>query len=101
MVGDTLAVLDALDWPSAHLLGVSMGAGMAQLAAMLHPGRVRTLTLVSGIPMGGNPLRMLPYLHLGAFARLAIRRYGPERAEQERRLTAPGTGSPPPTASPP
>ena len=87
MVGDTLAVQDALDWPSAHLLGVSMGAGMAQLTAMLHPGRVRTLTLVSGIPMGGNPLRMLPYLHLGAFARLATRRYGPERAEQERMLT--------------
>jgi pimeloyl-ACP methyl ester carboxylesterase len=86
MVEDILAVQDALGWSSAHLLGLSMGAGMAQLTALLHPGRVRTLTLVSGIPMGGNPLRILPYLHLGAFARLATRRYGPGRAEQERML---------------
>jgi pimeloyl-ACP methyl ester carboxylesterase len=86
MVRDILAVLDALGWDSAHLLGVSMGAGLAQLTALLHPDRVRTLTLVSGIPMGGNPLRMLPYLHLGAFARLATRRYGPGRAEQERMI---------------
>jgi pimeloyl-ACP methyl ester carboxylesterase len=86
MVRDILAVQDALGWDSAHLLGVSMGSGMAQLTALLHPDRVRTLTLVSGIPIGGNPLRMLPHLHLGAFARLATRRYGPGRAEQERML---------------
>jgi pimeloyl-ACP methyl ester carboxylesterase len=86
MIGDILAVQDALGWPGAHLLGVSMGAGMAQLTALLHPGRVRTLTLVSGLPVGGSPLRILPYLHLGAFARLATRRYGPVRAEQERML---------------
>ena len=59
---------------------------MAQLTALLHPGRVRTLTLVSGVPVGGSPLRILPYLHLGAFARLAARRYGPGRAEQQRML---------------
>lgn len=86
MISDILAVQDALGWPSAHLLGVSMGAGMAQLTALLHPGRVRTLTLASGVPVGGSPLRILPYLHLGAFARLATRRYGPARAEQERML---------------
>jgi pimeloyl-ACP methyl ester carboxylesterase len=86
MIGDILAVQDTLGWRSAHLLGVSMGAGMAQLTALLRPGRVRTLTLVSGLPVGGSPLRMLPYLYLGAFARLATRRYGPGRAEQERML---------------
>ncbi len=86
MIGDILAVLDALGWRSADLMGVSMGAGMAQLTAMLHPDRVRTLTLVAGIPMGGSPLRMLPYMHVGAFARLAAHRYGRERAEQERML---------------
>ena len=86
MIEDILAVQDALGWPSAHLLGVSMGAGMAQLTALLHPGRVRTVTLVSGLPVGGSPLRMLPYLHLSAFARLATRRYGSGRAEQERML---------------
>jgi pimeloyl-ACP methyl ester carboxylesterase len=86
MAADVLAVLDALGWDSGHLLGVSMGAGLAQLTAVLSPDRVRTLTLVSGIPMGGNPLRMLPYLHLSTFAKLATRRYGAGRAEQERML---------------
>ena len=86
MVEDIAAVLGALGWDSAHLLGVSMGAGMAQFLALLHPGRVRSLTLISGIPMGGSPLGMLRYLHPGAFAKLATRRYGPGRADQERML---------------
>ena len=86
MVDDILAVQEALGWESAHLLGVSMGAGMAQLTAILHPQRVRTLILISGIPVGGNPLRMLPYLHLGAFAKLATHRYGRSREQQERML---------------
>jgi len=86
LVDDILAVQAALGWTSAHLLGVSMGAGLAQLTAMLHPERVRTLILISGIPVGGNPLRMLPYLHLGTFAKLATRRYGSGREQQERML---------------
>jgi pimeloyl-ACP methyl ester carboxylesterase len=86
MVEDILAVLDALGWERAHLLGVSMGAGMAQFLALLHPDRVRSLTLISGIPMGGSPLGMLRYMHLGAFAKLATRRYGPARQDQERML---------------
>jgi pimeloyl-ACP methyl ester carboxylesterase len=86
MVEDIVAVLGALGWDSAHLLGVSMGAGMAQFLALLHPDRVRSLTLISGIPMGGSPLGMLRYMHLGAFAKLATRRYGPGRADQERML---------------
>jgi pimeloyl-ACP methyl ester carboxylesterase len=85
-VEDAVAVLDALGWERAHLLGVSMGAGMAQFLALLHPGRVRSLTLISGIPMGGSPLGMLRYMHLGAFAKLATRRYGPARQDQERML---------------
>jgi pimeloyl-ACP methyl ester carboxylesterase len=43
-------VQEALGWKRAHLLGVSMGAGVAQLTGMLHPERVRTLILISGIP---------------------------------------------------
>jgi len=34
----------------------------------------------------GSPLRMLPYLHLGTFAKLATRRYGSGREQQERML---------------
>jgi len=86
MIEDILAVLDALGWERAHLLGVSMGAGMAQFLALLHPDRVHSLTLISGIPMGGSPLGMLRHMHLGAFAKLATRRYGPARQDQERML---------------
>jgi hypothetical protein len=57
---------------------------MAQLTALFRPGRVRTLTLVSGIPMVGSPLRLLLYLHLDAFPRLATRRYGPRRGLRTR-----------------
>lgn len=86
MIEDIVAVLDALGWHSANLLGVSMGAGMAQFLTLFHPDRVRTLTLISGIPMGGSPVGMLRHMHLGTFAKLATRRYGPGRAEQERML---------------
>ena len=44
---DPLRVLDALDVGSAHLVGVSMGAGIAQDIAVQHPDRVRSLTLIA------------------------------------------------------
>jgi 3-oxoadipate enol-lactonase len=47
MAGDALAVLDAVGVHSAHLVGVSMGGIMSQVLAVLHPERVRSLTLVA------------------------------------------------------
>lgn len=47
LVGDVLAVLDALELPTAHLVGHDWGAIVAWGAAALHPERVRTLTAVS------------------------------------------------------
>ncbi|SNY59097.1 alpha/beta fold hydrolase [Paractinoplanes atraurantiacus] len=65
MAGDAVAVLDALGWPSAHVVGVSLGGMIAQLAAVLHPGRVRTLTSLSSTPsphIGRPHPRALPAL---------------------------------------
>lgn len=45
MARDVLALADALDLESFHLLGVSMGGAIAQEVALAAPGRVRTLTL--------------------------------------------------------
>jgi pimeloyl-ACP methyl ester carboxylesterase len=50
MAGDALAVLDALGWASADVVGLSMGGIVAQTLAIGHPGRVRSLTLISSTP---------------------------------------------------
>jgi pimeloyl-ACP methyl ester carboxylesterase len=46
MAEDTVGILDALGLGSVHLLGVSMGGMIAQLVALGHPDRVRSLTSV-------------------------------------------------------
>ncbi|MCC6436869.1 MAG: alpha/beta hydrolase [Acidimicrobiales bacterium] len=44
MAADTIALLDALDVPTAHVLGASLGGMVAQLLAIEHPARVASLT---------------------------------------------------------
>jgi pimeloyl-ACP methyl ester carboxylesterase len=56
---DPLRVLDGLGLPAAHLVGLSLGGGLAQCVAVTRPERVRTLTLVASSPAGryeGPPL---------------------------------------------
>ena len=43
LAGDAIGLLDALGLPSAHLVGMSMGGMIVQLAAINHPERVRSL----------------------------------------------------------
>lgn len=45
-VDDLLRMLDYFEVPRAHLVGLSMGGRIAMRAALLHPSRVATLTLV-------------------------------------------------------
>ena len=52
LTGDVLRILDALDVDRAHLVGLSMGGGIAQEVAARHPERVATLTLVATSPAG-------------------------------------------------
>lgn len=55
---DSIALLDELGIAAAHLVGISMGAAIAQCLAVEHPMCVRTLTLMSttaalpGLPDG-------------------------------------------------
>ncbi|MCX5208504.1 alpha/beta fold hydrolase [Kitasatospora sp. NBC_00240] len=44
---DAVGVLDAYGIPSAHIVGVSAGGALAQLLALDHAGRVRSLVLIS------------------------------------------------------
>lgn len=56
LAADALALLDAHDLVNAHIVGISMGGGIAQRLAVEHPDRVATLTLVSTSPGGpGGP----------------------------------------------
>jgi pimeloyl-ACP methyl ester carboxylesterase len=53
MAQDTVGLLDDLEIPAAHIVGVSMGGMIAQLLAINHPERV--LSLVSIMSTTGNP----------------------------------------------
>ncbi len=46
MAEDTRQLLDVLEMPRAHLVGLSMGGMISQLVAGKHPGRVRSLTAI-------------------------------------------------------
>lgn len=50
MAGDALAVLDAVGWSVADVVGLSMGGIVAQTLAIERPDRVRSLTLISSTP---------------------------------------------------
>lgn len=75
MADDALAVMDALGWPSAHLLGVSLGGAVAQRVALRHPDRVRTLTTMAAVPGDVAGLRTLRYIRLRTLARFARLRF--------------------------
>lgn len=55
LVDDALAVLDALGVEAAHWVGFSQGGWVAQLAAVHHAERVRSLTLVATRPVAHGP----------------------------------------------
>jgi pimeloyl-ACP methyl ester carboxylesterase len=49
---DAIGLLDVLEVDSAHLVGRSMGGALAMLAALDHPERVTSLTLMATSPGG-------------------------------------------------
>ncbi len=55
-VDDLLAVIDSGDGP-VHLLGYSFAGTVAQLAAVRHPERIASLTLLSCPPVAGQTFR--------------------------------------------
>lgn len=55
LAADLIAILDACEVEAAHLVGMSLGGYVAQIAALTHRERVRSLTLIASEPLG------LPY----------------------------------------
>lgn len=83
MLDDALAVMDAVGWPSAHVMGGSMGAAIAQGLAMENPERVRTLISCMGAPADAGVLRTLRYIRPGVLMRLSRMTGGTSDADQE------------------
>ena len=57
---DPVRLLDALGVGRAHLVGLSMGGGIAQLLALIRPDHVETLVLVDTSPATSDDRRELP-----------------------------------------
>jgi pimeloyl-ACP methyl ester carboxylesterase len=72
LADDTVGLLDALGLDSVHLIGASMGGMIAQLVALRHPARVRSLTSImstTGDPSVGGPSEAALALLLAPAAR--------------------------------
>ena len=52
MADDAVRVLDGYGIGAAHVVGMSLGGMIAQLAALKHPGRVLSVTAISTSPIG-------------------------------------------------
>jgi pimeloyl-ACP methyl ester carboxylesterase len=71
MTDDAIAVLDALGWKRAHLVGASLGGIIAQRIALRHPDRVLSVASVAGIPSDASGFGAVRYVRFGMLARLA------------------------------
>lgn len=60
LIDDAVGLLDALRIEQAHIVGISMGGGIAQQLAVRHPERVLSLTLMSTSPGGPGLPPMSP-----------------------------------------
>lgn len=73
LVQDLFSVMDGFDIGSADLMGMSLGGYIAQIAALTHPARIRSLTLFASEPLGwtGAPLPGMPDGFLDHFGGMA------------------------------
>ncbi len=92
MADDTAGLLDALDLPDAHVCGASMGGYIAQLVAIRHPRRVRSLCIMMSSTgdrsVGGADPDILPLLLEPAPTERAA--YIEYRVRISRRASSPG-----------
>lgn len=87
LVGDAVGLLDALEIPSAAIVGNDWGATLAWQAALLRPDRFRAV-VASSVPMMGRapmpPGRLFPATDEALFYTLYFQQPGTAEAELER-----------------
>jgi len=78
LADDAAALIAALEWESAHVVGISMGGMVAQELALRHPDRIRTLTL--GCTYSGGEGSALTSSQVGTKLAEAMMAGDPDRA---------------------
>lgn len=53
LVSDLMALADGFQLDQFHLVGMSLGGYIGQIASIEHPDRIKTLTLIGSEPLGG------------------------------------------------
>lgn len=62
MAEDACALMNAVGWDSAHVVGHSMGGVIAQQLALDHPKRIRSLSLLCTFARGKDAARLTPWV---------------------------------------
>ena len=70
MVNDAAAVMDAMGWSEANILGASMGAGLAQAFALTYPQRTLSLISMMGLPVTVSSFGSLKYIRMGTLSKM-------------------------------
>ena len=65
MMNDINNLLESINVDSAHIIGVSMGGMIAQLMAIYHPGKIKSLTSI--MSTSGNPKMPGPHWDVAKF----------------------------------
>ena len=75
---DLAGLLRALNIPSAHIVGISLGGGIAFQFAIDHPNQVKTMTIVNSAPTLGNPAEVKPEIErrVGIVQQMGMRAMG-------------------------
>ena len=75
---DLAGLLRALSITSAHIVGISLGGGIAFQFALDHPTQVKTMTIVNSAPTLGDPAQVKPEIErrVGIVQQMGMRAMG-------------------------